>query len=150
MWLLRYVPADFHLWFSDGRDVHALRGLPGSDSSRLIVNGVGFLDLTEVSGQAVPMLDANDSLLFLRQSSGVAPSKTENEAHILSLDISLQEPDTFTLSLVEPETSAPGMNFVVLHNLYTTEYVQIAIFRQSASPEGSSHFQKYIPATSTL
>ena len=128
MWLLRYVPADFHLWFSDGKDVHALRGLPDSDSSRLIVNGVGFLDLTEVSGQTVPILDANGSFLFFRQSSGVTLSKTENNAHILSLDISLHEPNTFTLSLVEPDTSTPGMNFDVLHSLYTTEYVQIAIF----------------------
>ena len=114
MWLLRYVPADFHLWFSDGKDIHALRGLPGSDSSRLIVNGVGFLDLTEVSGQAVPILDANDSLLYFHQPSGMTQPGTENKAYALSLDISLQDPDTFTLSLLEPDASAPGIDFVML------------------------------------
>jgi hypothetical protein len=63
MWRLAENDGKFQLWFSDGKPINALRGGHGV-SSRLIVEGQGFLDLTEIKITEMTMLDANNSVLW--------------------------------------------------------------------------------------
>lgn len=66
MWCLADVhvlPSQTKLWFSDGKPVDAIRGGFGV-SSRLIVEGQGFLDLTVVQVIGKEWIDANGSTLW--------------------------------------------------------------------------------------
>lgn len=54
MWHLSRVFCHFQLWFSDGLPLGAVRGSLKGDSSRLIVDNQGFLDLTTVSTANFP------------------------------------------------------------------------------------------------
>ena len=47
MWFLAVVNSPFAVWCSDGKPISTVRGGVG-DSSRLIIDQQGFLDLTEL------------------------------------------------------------------------------------------------------
>jgi hypothetical protein len=52
MWSITAVDSDFTIWCSDGEPVlNVSRGGPG-ESSRLIVDGKGFLDITQLNVRA--------------------------------------------------------------------------------------------------
>ena len=79
MWEIVQVDSSYQLWFSDGKAIEAPRGGSGV-SSRLIVDRLGFLDLTEIL-LSEPLLDANGSLLWLQPPTpdkGFPPSGQKN------------------------------------------------------------------------
>lgn len=51
MWHLSHIICPLQLWFSDGLPLETQRGLFLGESSRLIVDGQGFLDLTTIQSR---------------------------------------------------------------------------------------------------
>ncbi|KAI9035945.1 uncharacterized protein KD926_002610 [Aspergillus affinis] len=68
MWRIAEWERKHRLWFSDGEPIDALRPIDNFEtraglSSRLIVDKLGFLDLTEIPSATTVALDANGSVI---------------------------------------------------------------------------------------
>jgi len=99
MWRFIEVHSESTLWFSDGAGIDASRGGVG-ESSRLIVNHLGFLDITEIpSGSSTTAVDANGLRLGQPRSrrQGCCLEKYDLKEHVLSLEV--HKNGSFTLSL---------------------------------------------------
>lgn len=103
MWHLVRILAASRLWFSDGNPIAAQRGGHGV-SSRLIVDGQGFLDVTEIRSLDSMVLDANGASLWLkrheRYSSRFACPSLQNSPYPLSLSLRIDDDGNFNLSIV--------------------------------------------------
>ena len=86
-WALKIIDKVGDLWFSDGRDVSAVHGGSGL-SSRLIVGGQGFLDITNLISPNTITIDFN--------GLNVYGSATE---HVLIVQLSLRPGGKFTARL---------------------------------------------------
>ncbi|KZV93126.1 hypothetical protein EXIGLDRAFT_54381 [Exidia glandulosa HHB12029] len=84
------------LWFSDGMPIHAARGGVNS-SSRLIVGGQGFLDVTQICGDSV-LLDFNSHSFMATHSESVAfAACASNESSSIPLELALRGHGLFTV-----------------------------------------------------
>ncbi|KAK3323759.1 hypothetical protein B0T19DRAFT_486077 [Cercophora scortea] len=105
LWRILIAQSGAKLWFSDGQPIDDPRSGAGA-SSRLIVDGQGFLDLTGVPSAAEPILEANGLLLWVSPTSaGVSAPKhveAETAAPLPFLDLFLQIADnnSFTLTCI--------------------------------------------------
>ncbi|KAM0255937.1 hypothetical protein ACHAQJ_005338 [Trichoderma viride] len=103
MWNLVRILAASRLWFSDGDPIAATRGGQGI-SSRLIVDRLGFLDITEVRSSESTALDANGATLWLKRhetASHLACPSPQNSSYPLSLSLRIDDDGSFALSLVK-------------------------------------------------
>ena len=110
MWFLNRVDSSSDLWFSDGGPIKAIRGHYG-ESSRLIVDRQGFLDLTEISGLETTILDANGSVFYLSPNPerNVSVDSFKNRIdELIGLSLVVGEDGSFTLSLIPSATSEIG------------------------------------------
>ncbi|KAL7905926.1 Phospholipase/Carboxylesterase domain-containing protein [Trichoderma velutinum] len=103
MWHLVRILAASRIWFSDGNPIAAQRGGHGV-SSRLIVDGQGFLDVTELHSLDSVILDANGATLWLKRhesySSRFACPSLLNSPYPLSLSLQMDDGGHFNLSIV--------------------------------------------------
>lgn len=103
MWHLVQILAVSRLWFSDGNPIAAQRGGHGV-SSRLIVDGQGFLDVTEMRSLDSMILDANEATLWLkrdeRYSSRFTCPSLQDSPYPLSLSLQIDDGGNFNLSIV--------------------------------------------------
>lgn len=102
MWQLRTIdnPSGAALWFSDGAPLTAMRGGSGA-SSRLIVDGLGFLDITDFqngfpNGPVMDIVDCN----------GVDLDYTPNPS--VQIDLSLSADARFAVTAVGSGQSGAG------------------------------------------
>ncbi|PKK46320.1 hypothetical protein CI102_9796 [Trichoderma harzianum] len=104
MWHLVRILAASQLWFSDGNPIAAQRGGHGV-SSRLIVDGQGFLDVTEMRSLDSMILDANGATLWLkrheRYGSRFACPSLQNSLYPLKLSLRIDDGGNFNLSTVD-------------------------------------------------
>lgn len=104
MWHLVQILAVSQLWFSDGNPIAAQRGGHGV-SSRLMVDGQGFLDVTEIRSLDSMVLDANGATLWLkrheRYTSRFACPSLQNSPYPLSLSLRIDDDGNFNLSIVD-------------------------------------------------
>ncbi|KAE8153689.1 hypothetical protein BDV25DRAFT_148955 [Aspergillus avenaceus] len=98
MWYLAIIETDSQLWCSDGKPVNTPRGGTGV-SSRFIVDGQGFLDLTQIAGNAI---DANGLTLFTGIQS--------HDQHTADWRLFLQLPGdgAFVLGVYPPGDGCPN------------------------------------------
>ncbi|KAI1266557.1 hypothetical protein F5Y18DRAFT_445008 [Xylariaceae sp. FL1019] len=91
MWTLKYWQSKYKLDFADGEPLETIRGGHGT-SSRLVVDTLGFIDITEadISAQTT-ILDANGSRLAYL-------SATEQPKDVIKLSLKVVGADDFTLS----------------------------------------------------
>ncbi|KAL7941984.1 Phospholipase/Carboxylesterase domain-containing protein [Trichoderma barbatum] len=103
MWHLVQILIASRLWFSDGNPIEASRGGHGV-SSRLIVDGQGFLDVTEIRSLESVALDANGATLWLKRHEGAsdrfACPSLQNSSYPLHLSLRVDDGGNFNLTLV--------------------------------------------------
>ncbi|KAL7929965.1 hypothetical protein V8C35DRAFT_283923 [Trichoderma chlorosporum] len=114
MWHLAQILVASRLWFSDGNLIEASRGGHGV-SARLIVDGQGFLDFTEVRSPESVALDANGETMWMKKhgrlSSHSACSSLQSDSYPLSLSLRVDDDGNFNLSLVDiPNTMTACYN----------------------------------------
>ncbi|OTA04156.1 hypothetical protein A9Z42_0046930 [Trichoderma parareesei] len=104
MWQLVQILSASQLWFSDGNSIETIRGGRGI-SSRLIVDGQGFLDVTEVHTPGAMALDANGATLWLKRHgrSGDTPEcpSLGSSSFPLSLSLGADNDGTFDLDFAQ-------------------------------------------------
>ena len=118
MWCLTDINTSFEHWFSDGKPFKALRGQK-NESSRLIVDQQGFLDITQITSSNLTLIDANGLILWPRtdpeHNASVGPSETARSLMVqLSLTIELN--GSFTLILLPTATSTVGTTGAGIRN----------------------------------
>ncbi|KAF5861233.1 hypothetical protein ETB97_000488 [Aspergillus alliaceus] len=126
MWRLVDWDTQLPLWFSDGQPIDTQRpisdlGTRGGLSPRLIVDNLGFLDLTEVHLGTTTALDANGSML--RLIPGLGSSCHPDDGYYstetrLELSLQIEEDGGFTLSVIQPEdneSASDGEGYIYIH-----------------------------------
>ncbi|KAI1749609.1 hypothetical protein F4782DRAFT_542087 [Xylaria castorea] len=101
MWSLRQVDCSFKLWFSDGGLLSAVRSRTGV-SYRLIVDQLGFLDLTEVPYLTQPhAIVANDELLTVHPNPANHFGCDPNDLP-MNLHLRIDDDGGFALTYIDP------------------------------------------------
>ncbi|KAH8424948.1 uncharacterized protein LDX57_002694 [Aspergillus melleus] len=108
MWRIAEWESKHRLWFSDGEPIDAVRPIDNFEtraglSSRLIVDKLGFLDLTEIPSAPTVALDANGSVV----ESALIGSRDTNQPMDLSIQIN-KDTRTVTISIILPEEPCSG------------------------------------------
>jgi len=106
MWEIVQVDSSYRLWFSDGKAIEAPRG-GSDDSSRLIVDRLGFLDVTEILFPE-PLLDANGSLLCVQPPTPGPYGQKNTTASCMRLSLKIKD-GGFTLTWIQFGTASVGM-----------------------------------------
>lgn len=134
MWQLVQILSASQLWFSDGNSIETIRGGRGI-SSRLIVDGQGFLDVTEVHIPGALALDANGATLWLKRHgrSGDTPEcpYLGSSSSPLSLSLGVDNDGTFDLNFAQLPGCMAGWMIILrktcLHVQTDSEQLVIAL-----------------------
>jgi len=118
MWRLAEVDCISQLWFSDGNAIKSVRGGHGV-SFRLIVDGQGFLDLTEIPLSQEQMIDANGTMLLLPPNleATVPPNIHGTSSPWIDLLLQIIGGD-FILTWIRYDTANMGMFTSVMYKMF--------------------------------
>ncbi|KAI1455672.1 hypothetical protein F4805DRAFT_262606 [Annulohypoxylon moriforme] len=105
MWCLKQVDCSFKLCFSDGEPLHAVRTEAGM-SYRLIVDQLGFLDLTETPHlMRTHGIIANDELLTVPSKHEVSIRRHADDL-LINLYLQIDISGVFELTYIDPAINA--------------------------------------------